>query len=75
MAAQRRRRRPDVDQRQHRVALRDRPDRQQVTPDTDELGPPPALVGPKAPVAKEAEEDTKEKADAKAAASTNSPDQ
>jgi hypothetical protein len=45
----------------------------QLTPDTQELGPPPALVGPRAPVAKGADDEGKEKAADKAAASTNSP--
>jgi hypothetical protein len=53
--------------------LKNKPPRSmQLTPDTEELGPPPALVGPAAPVAKEAEANGKDKGGEKAAAN-NSP--
>jgi hypothetical protein len=44
-----------------------------ITPDTDELGPPPALVGPREPVAKETEAIGTEKSSEKAAASSSPP--
>lgn len=56
--------------------LKNKPPRSpRLTPETDELGPPPALVGPNAPLSNEGQENGKEKPGDKAAASTNPPGQ
>jgi hypothetical protein len=56
--------------------IKDKPPRSmQLTPDTQELGPPPALVGPRAPVAKGEDENGKDKPAEKPAEPSSAPDQ